>query len=154
MTKKTGGNIHDNGTIEVTSNSIFKSNHPKKLLDFDKTNYYNAECGQTDFWICFDFKNIEIEIYSYSIKSFNANCCHLKNWVIEISNDQVNWEKIDEHLNCEDLNKSLITKTFQVNQNHFSRYCRLHHIGETSNYDSIRCPGFRCIEFYGKLKSA
>lgn len=35
LSDKTGGNIHDNGTIEVTSNSIASDgSHPKYLLDY------------------------------------------------------------------------------------------------------------------------
>ena len=62
LTDKTGGNIHDNGTIEVTSNSIEGSNHPKNLLD--TCNYYGPEIKEANFWVCFDFKNMEIEITS------------------------------------------------------------------------------------------
>ena len=37
LTGKTGGNIHDNGTINVSSNSIYgNKGHPKNLLDFNE----------------------------------------------------------------------------------------------------------------------
>ena len=71
LTLKTNGNIHDNGTIEVTTNSIGNSKHPRYLLSDDPRNYL-AKSGATDFWVCFDFKNIEFEISSYIAKKYNC----------------------------------------------------------------------------------
>ncbi|KAK8880655.1 positive regulation of cilium movement [Tritrichomonas musculus] len=150
---KTGGNIHDNGTIEVTTNSLYKPCHPRNLLELNNGKYYNAKSGEKNFWVCFDFKDKEIELSHYSIKSFDCDVAHIKNWVIEISNDCSNWEKIDEHSNCNDLNGRLISKTFKVKRNHFTRYCRFRHNGEFCEYQTNYYPGFSGIEFYGTLKT-
>ena len=66
LTDKNGGNMHDNGTIEVTYNKCVW--HPKNLLDFNESNAYQA--SGTDCWICFDFKKRTIKMTSYSIKSY------------------------------------------------------------------------------------
>lgn len=151
LTKKTGGNIHDNKTIEITSNSI--SNHPKYLLDFNKSSFYMTQTSIKNAWICFDFKRRKVEISNYSIKShsFDINSTHIKNWVIEISDDKKNWTKIDEHSNYDGLNGHYITKTFSVEPNQFSRYCRFYHTGEYYGYPNL-CLAFNSIEFYGRLK--
>ena len=127
LTDKTNGNIHDNGTIEVTTNSFQGSDpkyHPKNLLNFNESNFYIA--NGTDAWICFDFKKRKIKLTNYQIKSYDYQNCHLKSWIIEISNDGINWRKIDERVNCPTLNGRLITGTFEVQQDEFSRYVRLY----------------------------
>lgn len=78
LTKSSNGNIHDKGIINITSNYI-NSNHPKNLLDFNENNYYSGKFKQ-DCWTCFDFKDKEIEISHYSIKSA-VSPGYLKNWV-------------------------------------------------------------------------
>ena len=72
LTDIAGGNPHDNHVIEVTSNSIMSpSYHPKNLLDFDSNKKYFPIPKSNDAWVLFDFKNIKIEVTSYSIKSAN-----------------------------------------------------------------------------------
>lgn len=39
LTKKTGGNICDNGTISITSNSSYESNHLKNLVDYENRTF-------------------------------------------------------------------------------------------------------------------
>lgn len=152
LTLKARGNLHDKGIIEVTSNSINSNNHPKNLLTSD-SKYYSAKNGVKNFWVLFNFKKFEIEISSYSIRSFDFPVGHIKNWVLEISNDGENFEEIDEHSNCEDLNQLLVTKTFSVKKNHFSRFVRFRHIGEFWSYKLQYFPGFNRIEFFGFLKA-
>lgn len=119
LTNKTGGNIHDNKTIEVTSNRF--DSHPKNLLDFNASNYY---CGSIkyDVWICFDFKKMKVKLSNYSILTISSQYSklgthHLKSWVIEISNDKKNWTVINEHSNCERLNCYNTNGTFDVKSN-------------------------------------
>lgn len=154
LTDKTGGNIHDNNTIEVTTNSPYSIYHPKNLLDSISGNDYYSKVRDQNAWVCFDFKKMKIEISNYSIKSSNINpgCHHIKNWVFEISDDGDKWTKIDEHSNYTELNGNLITKTFEVSQKRFARFCRLRNNGEyygsNNNYSLV----LNSIEFYGRLQ--
>lgn len=147
--EKTGGNIHDNGTIEVTSNSILRPGcHPKYLLQSDDR--YATIRGDKNAWVCFDFKNMKIEITDYRIQ--RGPSCNIKNWIFEISNDGNNWTTIDQHYNCDDLEKKTSIKTFKVQKNHLSRFCRIRHNGEFCDYNSGNTMQTDRIEFYGKLK--
>lgn len=149
LTNKTGQNVHDSGTIEVTSNYTDSGNPPKNVVDFDNENCYKSVNFNTDACICFNFKDQEVEIWSYSIKSAN-NQGHAKSWVIEISSDGEKWEEIDSVSNSSELNGKNFIKTFEVQQRHFCKYCRFRHTGEyweTGYYFRIGC-----IEFYGRLK--
>ena len=41
LSKKTNGNISDNGTIVITSNSIYMSSYqPRNVVDYENDNYY------------------------------------------------------------------------------------------------------------------
>lgn len=39
LTQQTGGNIHDNGTIQITSNSICGGHQPRNLVDYNNNIY-------------------------------------------------------------------------------------------------------------------
>lgn len=147
LTAKTGGNIHDNGTIAVSSNSYFSP--PKYLLDFNCDAYYQA--GKADAWVLFDFKELKVKITSYSIMSNSGgeNLYHLKSWDLEVSNDGVNWTKIDERRDHPKLNGSYATGTFEVRPNDYSRYVRIHQIDDPWGGGYL---WFYYMEFYGYLK--
>lgn len=151
LTKKTGGNIHDNGTIKVTTNYLNSSFPPKNLLDFSGYSQYLAS-NPNDAWVCFDFKNYSVNLSKYSIRSYKdgPNQYHLKNWVIETSKDGEHWEVIDDRKNCSTLNGNYLVGTFDVKPNCFSRYIRLRQTGELWGDGKM---WFHYIEFYGLLKN-
>lgn len=156
LTNKTGGNIHDNKTIDISSNSINSdSQHPKNLVDYsDRTHYCSKD--EQDIKICFDMKENIIQLESYTIKSCNEgpNLGHLRNWVIEVSNDKNKWEIIDEHKNDSTLNERDIIATFETKKtNGFYRFIQLRQTGESWRYKQGNYLFyFKMIEFYGKLK--
>lgn len=160
LTNETGGNIHDNGTIEITSNSIWNnwsSDHPKNLVDYQNDNYYSSS-NDADIFVCFDFKNRRIQLSGYSVKSHEngQNRGHLRNWVIEVSKDGQLWEEVDRHSNDSTLNGSSITATFNVasEQSDFYRYVRLRQTGYSWNLYptfNVYTIYFCLIEFFGKV---
>ena len=94
LVDKTGGNIHDNGTIEISANSMYNnsnSNHPKNIVDYNNSNAYQA--NGTSILLQFDFKIRQVQLSSYTIKTNGSR--HLRSWIIETSNDLTNWEIID-----------------------------------------------------------
>ena len=151
LTNKTGGNIHDNGTIEISSNSINGSYHPKNSVDYQNTkNIYHSNESKKDAYVRFDFKDRAIQVSSYSIQSASGNTIHLKNWAIEVSDDGQKWQEIDRRTNNSELNGLGLKSRFDVNnpQKKFYRYLQLRQTGEAW----YRWIGFALIEFYGKLK--
>ena len=157
LTMKTGGNIHDNGTIEVTSNSLYNQTEiPKNVVD------YNDECGyfskdEDGSFLSFDFKNYEVQITNYSIKSYRQgkDYCHPKNWVIEVSNDGKTWTEIDRHENDSSLNDKLIVATFSVQkkQKEFYKFVRIRQTGNSwdKRYNHFYF-GISYIEFFGNIQ--
>ena len=153
-----GGNPHDKGIIEITSSSIYSSDyHPKFSVDLDENNCFQTK-NESNSWICFDFKDMKVELSNYSIKSLsngpNQNH-HLRNWKIETSNDQKEWTEIDNHQDDQTLNNDRAIGTFNTKQNGFSRFIRLRQTGP----NWYQNPNGNChkilfyyIEFYGKLQ--
>ena len=152
------GNIHDNQTICVSSNSIYGSHHPKYLLDFNQNNFYNSNNTKDDVYIRFDFKEKSIQLFSYTIQSYGRSDGYgaLRTWVIEASNDETHWQTIDKHDNDSTLNGSKIVATFNIQNrsNNFYRYIQLRRIGRNWGSGDHYSTYFYCIEFYGKLKLA
>ena len=156
LTDETNGNIHENGTIEITSNSIVNddmSYHPKSAVDYQKDNFYFSKDDLEDATVCFDFKDKSIQLSEYTIKTFNGgeNHDHLRNWVVEVSNDNEKWEIVDRHENDSTLRGRNIIATFKAKEtSNFYRFVRIRQTGKSWN-DSYYFI-FYFIEFYGKLK--
>lgn len=76
-------------------------------------------------WILFDFKSMKVIIDSYYIRS---NCSepnkfhHPKTWALQGSDDNNNWEIIDERKNDESLNGEHKEKLFICNKNNNKAY--------------------------------
>lgn len=161
LTNQTGGNIHNNGTIKITSNSINTSNqNPQNSVDFDNSENNYCSKDLSDSHICFDFKNRSVQLSNYAIKSrtngSSSDYTSLKSWVIEASNDNTNWIELDRRDNDTSLNGRGFTKTFTVKnqQTVFYRFIRLLQTGKSwyGGDDKSYHFGFTFIEFYGKLQ--
>ncbi len=148
LTNRTGGNIHDNGTIEISSNSINGPNfEPKNMVDFNSKNYY-ASIEKYDSYVRFDFLDQKIQIQSYLIKTPTSqdDKYYLKNWVVEVSNDTYRWIQIDSHENnLRSLNGNGRECIFNVSKtNELYRYVQ---IRQTKR--DLFC--IAKIDFFGKL---
>lgn len=141
-------------TLKVTSSSSLKFGYgyPRNLIGLSSNSYFQSNPGDNNFWVCFDFKEREIEVSNYSIRSCADYDGHLRSWVIEISNNNKSWKKIDEHDNYSELRGSNITKSFEVRPNHFARYCRLRQTSECWGSENRYTLRLQNIEFYGKLR--
>ena len=147
----------ENEMIKITSNSVLDplKYHPRNLIEYEKNNGYASKDDGNAF-VCFDFKDKEIQLTSYSIQSSNseANYHHLKNWSIEVSNDGNNWIEIDHHEDCPKLNGQKIIANFEVQQvNEYNRFVRIRQTGNSwafwGNHNSLF---FYSIEFFGNLR--
>ena len=143
-------------TYEEENESMSSSN----LVDYNNDNYYFSKDVSNSF-VCFDFKDKSVKLSSYSIKSHNdgKNYAHLKNWVIEVSDDAKSWKIIDNQKNCSLLNGSNLVANFKIDKKDdddgkFYRYVRIRSSGNSwyqyGNHSQIY---FSLIEFYGQIKS-
>lgn len=157
LTEKSGGNIHDNGTIEITTNSFDRDYHPKNLVDYRNPNYYYSKMAWLYPFVCFDFKDRRVKLSEYSIKScsFCQNACHLRNWVLEVSNDGSSWAQVDRHTEDPTLNGSGIVANFKLANasNDFFRFIKLRSTGFSWVNNPSEDSGIRLglIEFFGQI---
>ena len=155
LTNKTGGNIHDNGTIEITTNNLNSNCPPKNVVDFNNDNCFDpSSSGMKDSFVRFDFKDKLIQLTNYSIQSSNSNSNNLKNWNVEVSNDGEKWEIVDRHVNDSVLKNAKSICTFNISKPlpEFYRFIRLIETGCCWRGDNRYDGDFSKIEFFGKLQ--
>jgi hypothetical protein len=156
LTLKCGGNVHDNGLIEVTASSIRGSSpscHPKNAVDLQNRLSCFKSQGEPSSWICYDFKDMEITPSHYSILSYpsgpNQNH-HPKSWCLEVSVDGTSWTEVHRCENNSDLNGSSWIGTYSINRSVKCRFVRLRQTGTNHlNRDYFLLSGF---EIFGVLR--
>lgn len=159
LTKEAGGNVSDQGIVDITSSSIssFQNSYPKNAVDFDDIqSFYASQNDKYDQWIQFDFKERKIVPTHYSIRTRSDNDnCNPQNWCIEVSNtkNDNDWKVIDSRSNVLSIQKKNQIATFDINQqfspNECYRYIRLRQTGKsTGNFNYLIISA---LEFFGKL---
>ena len=143
-----GANPHDAGLVEITASSRERAS-PRKIVDYDWTGWFFTN-NTIDSWIQIDFKDNLISPSQYCIKSDGNHCSHLKNWVLEGTNDPSTWKEIDRRENQETLNDDFAVGIFNCKKSRFYRYIRIRQIGENTsgNYYFGMCN----FEIYGDMK--
>lgn len=148
-----------NGKIEnkinFTSSSVYQNqdeNLSKNVASFNDENVRFAS-DEPNSWMTLDFKNHSVIPTNYTIKTSNSYVGknHLKNWVIEGSNDNKNFEILDEEKDCPHLNTKNIVHTFTINnsQSKQFRFIRIRLTGQNMNNNNHLTIG--SFELYGRL---
>jgi uncharacterized coiled-coil protein SlyX len=147
LTRKHGGNVHDNGIVTLTAKSIssprFGMLALRNIADFTSTDCFLSD-SKPDQWICWDFHQKRVWPTHYT-----TNCARLKSWVIEGSLDGRAWTEIDRKTDNSDLNSDPWRASFAVANSAECRFIRftktaMNHTGQFRLY----CTGF---EFFGTL---
>lgn len=139
--------------VKITCSSVQQHNIQKVLqTEFVQQNYFSTK-NEPNSWICIEFKNHRIKPTSYTIRSNNwpSDNWHLRNWVVEGSNDSNEWEIIDEQKENSDLRGRNLVHTYHVhnkNDNSF-KFIRIRQTGQ--NWYNNYYFGLNCIEFYGQI---
>ena len=156
LTKSSGGNVSENGTVKVTSSSL-NNGSVQNVVDLHNTSSYIQFTNVLNSWIKFDFGDRKVHPTQYSIRTrINSNNHHLKNWVIEGSNtdEENDWKLLDSRQNDSFLNGAKVTHTYniseQLDQRESFRYLRLRQTGVDAN--NYYFGTFSALEFFGFLK--
>jgi hypothetical protein len=149
LTKECGGNVHDKGIVNITSSGDYK-NRASQVADHGWNGYWSTQ-NTPNSWICFDFKEKNISLERYTLKS-DGGGHYLVQWEIEGSNDGTTWTRVDRR-NTQELRSSYIVKGFECsseNRSKFFRYIRLRQSGiNAANCNHLMLCN---IEFFGILK--
>lgn len=146
-------NNKNHGLANFTELISISSNGDERNNAFDVINksfddYFYPHPNENSF-IKFDFKNHKVSLNSYSLRSKNVFFTKLVNWEIEGSNNDINWEKIDERHIIE-WNDTDYTANYTVNNHKFYKYVQIRLRGPASNNDYLLA--LTQIEFFGELK--
>ena len=128
-------------------------NQPNNVILYDDLGKRFYSGREKNCSICFDFKDNRVIPTDYTIRSiaWMPNSCHPKSWVIEGSNNKLNWEIIDEKVNCPLLNGSSIVKTFSVDNKSKKEYRFLRMRLTGANWQGKSYLALESFEIYGTL---
>lgn len=147
-----------NNRIENLINICSSSNdseyeNPKNVTIFEDKSKYFKSADRSNSWISFDFKEHRIIPTDYTIRSFpaGANGNHPKSWAIEVSNDNINWDKIDEQINCSNLRGKSITCSFKIQNQQYKQFRYLRMRQTAPNWYGWDCLIIESFEIFGQL---
>lgn len=125
--KKCKTNPVDNNIIDVSSSSddTSSSEKPKNLFDFNQSRNQWSMNVKKGNYLLIDFKASKVKIDGYSIKSGSGS--HWENeqsWVIEGSNDNINYKIIDEKIKNKEMGGSERVHHWSCHSDEAYRYIR------------------------------
>ena len=120
LTRKCGGNVHENKVVEVTTSSTDgQEYHPWSIADLGTYERSRSE-DKPGQWICYDFKEKRVAPSSYTVRTwdYGEGSCHLKSWVLQGSNEinpsEESWVVLDTRNETYDLNDYLAVHNYTI----------------------------------------
>lgn len=153
--KSLSSNIDD--LLNITSSSVYLSHYLKYVIQYENSKVYFASDNIENSWICFEFKSFYIIPKNYTLRSYycEQNNCHPKSWVIEGSNDNGDWEQLDQQQNTDVLNGPNIIHTFPIQNSKNTKFKFIRMRQTDINWNPSDCAKnhfvLNNIEFYGNL---
>ena len=146
------GNINpcQKNMIKIIPSDTICNNFENLIIQNWKQHWFSF-FGPNPF-IKFDFINRKIQLSAYTLRTYSGekDYGHLKSWSILGSNDDENYEIIDEETNNQDLNGNSAFKTFICsNSNKSFRFIKLLMTG--NNHAGSDFLVLRTIEFFGTV---
>ena len=159
LNNKYNANVY-NQIIQADSSSVYDG-RTKPFAVIDIKNIYNdyvdwltENIKNSNFTIYFRKHKVKLESYSL-LGRIKWEHNHPYHWVLEGTNDLINWEKIDEYndiTNPLSLSKYIHINT--TNNDKFYSIFRVTQIGKNTNTQELGfeyCFSFRAIDFYGTI---
>jgi hypothetical protein len=153
LTKRFGGHVTDRNIVSITASSVASQSYPlRHVADFEKQSGFYTN-NESNSWICYDFKDMQIKVTHYSIRTQRGyDAHHLRSWTLEGSKDGSKWMKIDARQNDTSFNSPGAIATFSISEDFQEEFgqIRLRQTGKNSS----QCDNFmvNAIEFFGVLK--
>jgi hypothetical protein len=114
LTRVHRGNVHRLGVVTVSASTLASELHPAVDLH---ANSFIATRDQPNQWIQYTFEKARVRPTHYTIRSYfngEAGYAHPKSWVIEGSNDGIEWREIDRRNDTTELNARDVKATFSI----------------------------------------
>jgi hypothetical protein len=146
LTRKRGGNVHDEGIVTITSKSVHKDDPgfaAPFVADFS-SDWCFFSTNEPNQWVMWDFHKRRVRSTHYTIYS-----SLMKSWMVEGSLDGRVWTELDRQTDNEDFKCGLGTASFAVSNSAECRFIRLTQTGKNhGDHDFLDVYAF---EFFGTL---
>ena len=154
LTRECGGNVHDEGIVNVIASSFVEGWEPRYAVDFKWTAYESD--NENNSWICYDFKNRRVAPTSYSVRSVDGKpgSGSPRTWVFEASDNGTEWTEIDSVSDTDSLNGPWWTQNFPLLNCpvHSFRFVRLRQTGK--NCRGTHSLSISALEIFGTISTA
>ncbi|OHT07115.1 hypothetical protein TRFO_05349 [Tritrichomonas foetus] len=150
LNKKCNDNCLFRGLVKVTSSTRGKGSI-ENIVSKDHTNFWTS-ANKEDNYIAFNFAPLKVSINAYSLLTFDygPNDFHMKSWILEGSNNNDKWTKIDLVVNDEYLNGPRKFHTYVVSKESIPfTYIRLKLYGP--NHFGSYFMAIKGFELFGKI---
>jgi hypothetical protein len=143
LTRESGGNIHAQGIVTLSSSSFSGDDnwHLKSFADCFSGRAFLDQAGLGE-WIRWDFHEMRVRPVQYSIRASN-----LRMWVIEGSEDGRRWTTLGQRTDADDFEYGPCTSCFAMSMTGEFRFLRLAQIGGTGSTS----VSLSAVEFFGTL---
>jgi hypothetical protein len=132
LSSEFGGNVHDQGIVNITSRSVISDSAlPKLAADLQSMSHFHSQKA-ADQWICYDFKDWRVRPTNYSIRANSSNY-FLRSWIFEGSMDGLSWSLLDDQKDNSTANSTHPIATFSISQSSAFRFLRLRQTGKNAN---------------------
>jgi hypothetical protein len=135
--------------VNITSSGD-DGNNAYQVADHGWNSYWMST-NDPNSWICFDFKDRDVSLTNYTLKSGGADGWFPVNWVIEGSNNGMDWTTLDTQT-AQTLRGKYVVDNFRCSS-HRSEYFRCIRLRQTGKNSTGSDQLLLCnVEFFGKLR--
>lgn len=134
-------------SVILTCSSNDGKREPQNVLIYDDSCWQSR--SEPNSWICFNFTTKRIMLYGYLLRHYFYNGLFPRNWKIEGSQNEDNWELIDQRINDSSINQPFQEIIFQVESKTPFPLIKITQTGPNSRNDYYF--QFSFIEFFGKV---
>jgi hypothetical protein len=148
LTKKHGGNVHNQGIVTITAKSI--ADNPNRLTNAANLgdNARFASKDEKNQWVCWDFHGMRVRPTHYSIRN-QTGPYFLKSWIVESSIDGMNWREIDRRTDNKDLTSNYAVASFSVSN---ATDCRFIRLTQSATHNGSHELEFCALEIFGTVR--
>jgi hypothetical protein len=147
LTAQHGGNVHDQGIVNVSGSGSINAYPAKNAVDLLSDSYFHS-LNQPNQWLCSDFKNRIVRPTHYSIGA-HCNDLYQRSWIFEGSMDGSRWTGLDCDTNDQTTNSNHRIGTFPVSKHFQCQFVRLRQTGVCAQGNDLLI--LHAMEIFGDL---
>jgi hypothetical protein len=152
LTRECGGNVHEREVVTISASSGRSGRDaPRNTADLTADSVF-VSANTANQWLCYDFKNRRVLPSYYTLRSnFDGqpNWSNPKSWVVEISDDGVEWVMVDVQQNTCCLNDRNVVASFPIRG---GKECRMVRLRQTDlNHSGTHFLVMSSFEVFGTL---